>query len=138
MIYAPGLRQTHFSVFFTFMPPASPSSRSCPPPPPPFPTPLQRVCVTAGGDGTFTFWNVETRRIHKEYVLPCQGQLPVSAGALNEGGTVYAYAVSYDWSKGSQHIPNADNSVSGKNRLLVHTVTHEDVTTPAGAVPGGP
>jgi mRNA export factor len=52
--------------------------------------------ATAGSDGTFHFWDKDTRQRLKQFQ---RSNSPISAGAFNMDGKFFAYAVSYDWSK---------------------------------------
>ncbi|KAK6203284.1 WD40-repeat-containing domain protein [Scheffersomyces amazonensis] len=52
---------------------------------------------TAGSDGTFSFWDKDARQKLKAFPnLNCT----VSATAFNATGSIFAYAMSYDWSQG--------------------------------------
>lgn len=84
---------------------------------------LQDVFVTAGGDGTFTFWDKKERRINQEY-KPCLQQQSISSVAFNPAGDLFAYACSYDWHKG------ADGKPAAPTRLMVHAMQHLDVSGP--------
>eukprot|EP00300_Choanocystis_sp_HF-7_P005761 c14257_g1_i1.p1 GENE.c14257_g1_i1~~c14257_g1_i1.p1 ORF type:complete len:397 (+),score=55.28 c14257_g1_i1:173-1192(+) len=54
--------------------------------------------ATCGSDGTVGFWDLDTRKgINK---LPTKEQ-SITAGRFNAQGTMFAYAVSYDWHKGA-------------------------------------
>jgi len=56
--------------------------------------------ATAGSDGTFNFWDKDSKQRLKPF-HPCP--VPISAGAFNSDGSIYAYACSYDWSKGAEY-----------------------------------
>ncbi|VVT57096.1 uncharacterized protein SAPINGB_P005532 [Magnusiomyces paraingens] len=53
--------------------------------------------ATAGADGCFNFWDMENR--YRRMSSPDNGG-PIVATAFNASGSVFAYAISYDWSKG--------------------------------------
>jgi mRNA export factor len=75
--------------------------------------------ATAGSDGTFNFWDKDSRNRLKPF-KKMSG--PVSAGKFSADGSIYAYAVSYDWHKGqSGYDPNQ------KPRVYVHGVAQADV-----------
>lgn len=59
--------------------------------------PIYGTFSTAGSDGTFCFWDKDAKQRLKSFP-----ELPgtVSATAFNKNGTIFAYAVSYDWSLG--------------------------------------
>lgn len=52
---------------------------------------------TAGSDGTFHFWDKDAKHRLKGY--PEVGGSIVATG-FSKDGNIFAYAVSYDWSKG--------------------------------------
>ncbi|KZO99275.1 WD40 repeat-like protein [Calocera viscosa TUFC12733] len=79
----------------------------------------QGTFSTAGADGTFTFWDKDARSRLKSFDT---GQHPISATAFNASGTAFAYAISYDWSKG--HVGN----VAGHpNKIMLHPVKEDEV-----------
>ncbi len=48
---------------------------------------------------------------------------PIPCGTFNKDGTIYAYAVSYDWSRGySEYNPS-----TMKNAILLHPIKEEEV-----------
>lgn len=47
--------------------------------------------------------------------------MPLTCGAFNNDGTIFAYAASYDWSKGSEHY-----SVK-TNNIYLHSVQEKEV-----------
>mmetsp|Transcript_41012 Transcript_41012/g.112844 ORF Transcript_41012/g.112844 Transcript_41012/m.112844 type:complete len:344 (-) Transcript_41012:289-1320(-) len=55
------------------------------------------VFATAGGDGVFSFWERENRQWLKAFES-CK--YPITAGKFDSSGQLFAYAVSYDWSRG--------------------------------------
>ncbi|KAK6834842.1 WD40 repeat-like protein [Apiospora arundinis] len=71
--------------------------------------------VTAGSDGSFHFWDRVTH-------TPA-----ITTTAFNRDGSLFAYAVGYDWSKG-----DAANLPDYPNRLVLHSVTDEDVKPRGG------
>lgn len=75
--------------------------------------------ATAGGDGTFVFWDKENRQRLKAF-NPCH--YPVTVGKFNALGDMYAYAVSYDWSKGHE-----GNHQSLPKSVMVHRVQEAEV-----------
>ena len=46
---------------------------------------------------------------------------PIPVGAFNREGNIFAYAVSYDWSKGSEHYNPRTN------HLLLHPVPDQEI-----------
>lgn len=69
--------------------------------------PIYGTFSTAGSDGTFCFWDKDAKQRLKSFP-----ELPgaISATAFNKTGTIFAYAISYDWSLGymgnRQDYPN--------------------------------
>ncbi|OCK93999.1 WD40 repeat-like protein [Cenococcum geophilum 1.58] len=59
--------------------------------------PVHGTFSTAGSDGTFHFWDKDAKHRLKGY--PEVGG-SITATAFNSTGNIFAYAVSYDWSKG--------------------------------------
>lgn len=71
--------------------------------------PVHGTFSTAGSDGTFHFWDKDAKHRLKGY--PAVGG-PISSTAFNRTGSIFAYAVSYDWSKGySANTPQTPNKV---------------------------
>ncbi|WBW73402.1 RNA export factor, nucleoporin Rae1 [Schizosaccharomyces osmophilus] len=74
---------------------------------------------TAGSDGTFSFWDKDSHQRLKSY--PNVGG-PIACTAFNRTGDIFAYAVSYDWSKGySFHTPQHPN------KIMLHPVPPEEM-----------
>jgi len=80
--------------------------------------PVHGTFSTAGSDGTFHFWDKDAKHRLKGY--PEVGG-SISATAFNRNGNIFAYAVSYDWSKGYAHnIPNYPN------KIMLHPVQGDE------------
>jgi len=79
----------------------------------------QGTFSTAGADGTINFWDKDSRTRLKTFES-CPG--PIVATAFNRTGTIYAYAVSYDWSKG--HVGMVPNH---PNKVMLHAVKEDEV-----------
>ncbi|EJD48893.1 WD40 repeat-like protein [Auricularia subglabra TFB-10046 SS5] len=74
---------------------------------------------TAGSDGTINFWDKDARSRIKPFD-PAPG--PIAATGFNRNGTIFAYAVSYDWSKGHSGM------VAGHpNKIMLHACKDEEV-----------
>lgn len=58
--------------------------------------PVHGTFSTAGADGGFAFWDKDSRQKLKTF--PKVGS-PISSTCFNRTGTIFAYAVSYDWNK---------------------------------------
>ncbi len=70
--------------------------------------------ATAGSDGGFNFWDKDNKHRLKQFHRLNQ---PITAGAFSHDGSIYAYAVGYDWSKGAAHHNPTD-----KKYVLLHGV----------------
>ena len=80
--------------------------------------PVQGTFSTAGSDGTFHFWDKDAKHRLKGY--PAVGQTIISTD-FNRTGQAFAYACSYDWSKGfTGHQPN---SIS---KIMLHPITGDE------------
>ncbi|KAK9479902.1 WD40-repeat-containing domain protein [Lipomyces japonicus] len=74
---------------------------------------------TAGSDGSLNFWDKDSKHRLKGYnsqgaTIPCT--------AFNRNGTIFAYALSYDWSKGHQF-----NRADYLNVVKLHATREEEV-----------
>jgi len=76
--------------------------------------------ATAGSDGTYNFWDKDLRQRLKPFA---KCQQPISAGCFNHDGSIFAYAVSYDWSKGHEYY----NPMLHKNYIFLHTTNDNEV-----------
>jgi len=107
-----------------------------------------------GSDGTFNFWDRVSHTRHNAYEPPATSlasaaittttlnnkstwgiakggrsgpdngspRASITTTAFNRDGSLLAYAVGYDWSEG-----HAANSPNYPNKLVLHSVTDEDV-----------
>jgi mRNA export factor len=80
--------------------------------------PVHGTFSTCGSEGSFQFWDKERKCRLKEY-RDAGG--PISATAFNRNGTIFAYAVSYDWSKGYSH-----NTPNLPHKIMLHPVLADD------------
>ncbi|EFA75172.1 WD40 repeat-containing protein [Heterostelium album PN500] len=65
--------------------------------------------ATAGSDGTFNFWDKENKNRLKQFP---KLNNTISAACFNPEATLYAYALSYDWSKGvNGYDQNSTNTI---------------------------
>ena len=55
---------------------------------------------TAGADGSFHFWDKDSKSRCAQF-KKCDA--PIVSSAFNRDGSAFAYAVSYDWSKGNEY-----------------------------------
>jgi len=68
--------------------------------------PTAGTFVTAGSDGTYNFWDKDSKQrlkaMSKSTYPNSNDAAPIPCGAFNLDGSIYAYALSYDWSRGYQ------------------------------------
>ncbi|KZF25703.1 WD40 repeat-like protein [Xylona heveae TC161] len=86
--------------------------------------PVHGTFSTSGSDGTFHFWDKDAKHRLKGY--PEVGGT-ISATAFNRTGSIFAYAVSYDWSKGY-----AFNTPNSPNKIMLHSVNGDECKPRAG------
>jgi len=80
--------------------------------------PTYGTFATTGSDGTFNFWDKDSRQRLKAF---SKASMPIPCGAFNRDGTIFAYAVSYDWSRGSEHYNPRTN------HLLLHSTPEAEI-----------
>lgn len=81
--------------------------------------PLYGTFATAGGDGSFHFWDKNQR--HRLKGFPSMNA-SISCGTFNRNGSVFAYALSYDWHRGYM-----DNKPDYMNIIRLHATIDEEV-----------
>lgn len=93
--------------------------------------PVHATFATSGSDGAYNFWDKENKQRLKA-MQRCNQPIPCST--FNFDGTIFAYAVSYDWSKGAEN----HNPTSAKNHILLHPTQETEIKSkPRGAPAGG-
>ena len=80
--------------------------------------PVHGTFSTAGSDGTFHFWDKDAKHRLKGY--PEVGGT-IASTDFNRTGSIFAYAVSYDWSKGHAH-----NNANLPNKIMLHPVVGDE------------
>ncbi|KAG7368738.1 WD repeat-containing protein [Nitzschia inconspicua] len=80
--------------------------------------------ATVGSDGVVTFWDKDNKQRLKAF-NPIRSTIPCAA--FNMQGTLFAYACSYDWSKGSAYY-----APGTANEIFIHP-TPEDEIKPKGS-----
>jgi mRNA export factor len=75
--------------------------------------------ATAGSDGIYTFWDKDSKQRLKIFQ---RNTNPITCAAFHKDGLIYAYAVSYDWSKGHEH-----HDKSKPNKIYLHPVTDAEI-----------
>ncbi|KAK1219381.1 RNA export factor gle2 [Marasmius sp. AFHP31] len=81
--------------------------------------PVHGTFSTCGSDGTIHFWDKDARTRLKTFE-PAPG--PISCSSFNRTGNIFAYAVSYDWSKGHSGM-----TPGHPNKLMLHACKEEEV-----------
>ena len=67
-----------------------------------------QTLLTAGSDGSYTFWDKDQRQrlgpLYKkgQSSLPVRLNMPLTAGAISPDGKLFVFATGYDWSFGSE------------------------------------
>ncbi|KAL0335144.1 UNVERIFIED_CONTAM: protein RAE1 [Sesamum radiatum] len=81
---------------------------------------IHHTFATAGSDGAFNFWDKDSKQRLKA-MLRCNQPIPCSA--FNNDGSVFAYAVCYDWSKGAEN----HNPSTAKTSIYLHLPQEAEV-----------
>jgi len=81
--------------------------------------PVHGTFSTCGSDGTIHFWDKDARTRLKSFE---QAAGPISTTAFNRNGSIFAYAVSYDWSKGHSGM-----TPGHPNKLMLHACKEDEV-----------
>jgi len=74
---------------------------------------------TSGSDGVIYFWDKDSKTRLKTFDA---APGPITCTAFNRTGTIFAYAVSYDWSKG--HTGMTPGHV---NKVMLHPLKDEEI-----------
>ncbi|CAL0308629.1 hypothetical protein TanjilG_08340 [Lupinus angustifolius] len=82
--------------------------------------PVHHTFATAGSDGAFNFWDKDSKQRLKAMQRCSQ---PIPCGTFNNDGSIYAYAVCYDWSKGAEN----HNPSTAKNYIYLHLPQESEV-----------
>ena len=77
------------------------------------------VFATTGSDGTFTFWDKDKRQRIKEYNRNVK--VPIVDCKYNSTGDLFAYAHSYDWSRGAENYDQQNMAP----QLYIHNVKEQ-------------
>eukprot|EP00775_Hariotina_reticulata_P003233 gene3233-3510_t len=88
--------------------------------------PVQGTFATAGSDGTYNFWDKDSKQRLKAMAKATYAgnePAPIPCTAFNSDGSIYAYAISYDWSKGFQHY----NPQQMPNYIHLHGIQEAEV-----------
>ncbi|CAK9160454.1 unnamed protein product [Ilex paraguariensis] len=81
---------------------------------------MHHTFVTAGSDGAFNFWDKDSKQRLKAMSRCSQ---PIPCSTFNNDGSIFAYAVCYDWSKGAEN----HNPSTAKTNIFLHLPQESDV-----------
>jgi len=81
--------------------------------------PVHGTFSTCGSDGTVNFWDKDARTRLKSFDA---APGPISTTAFNRTGNIFAYAVSYDWSKGHSGM-----TPGHPNKVMLHACKDDEV-----------
>ncbi|KAL4268809.1 WD40/YVTN repeat-like-containing domain superfamily protein [Pleurotus pulmonarius] len=81
--------------------------------------PVHGTFSTCGSDGGIHFWDKDARSRLKSFDT---APGPISATTFNRNGNIFAYAVSYDWSKGHSGM-----TPGHPNKILLHACKDDEV-----------
>ena len=76
--------------------------------------------ATVGSDGVVNFWDKDNKQRLK--VFPSKNET-ISCASFNTPGNIFAYGLSYDWSKGASNY----NPSTAKNEIRMFAVKEEDI-----------
>lgn len=77
------------------------------------------IFATAGSDGFIHLWDKDNKQKLKSFPrVDCS----ISCANFNAQGNLFAYAKSYDWSKGSSHY-----TPGSPNEIFIHYTTQEEI-----------
>jgi len=82
--------------------------------------PVHGTFSTAGADGAFNFWDKDSKQRLKAFQA---ANAPIPCSSFNKDGSIFAYAVSYDWSKGAENY----NPATAQNHILLHGVQDSEI-----------
>ncbi|KAJ4745148.1 mRNA export factor [Rhynchospora pubera] len=82
--------------------------------------PVHHTFATAGSDGAFNFWDKDSKQRLKAFSR-CPSPIPCST--FNADGSIFAYAVCYDWSKGAEN----HNPATAKSYIYLHSTQESEV-----------
>lgn len=81
--------------------------------------PIYGTLSTAGSDGSFHFWDKDSKHRLKGF---SEAGGPITSTAFNKSGSIFAYAISYDWSKGY-----ANNTPQFPTMVKFHPASDEEI-----------
>ncbi|KAJ3524486.1 hypothetical protein NMY22_g10977 [Coprinellus aureogranulatus] len=81
--------------------------------------PTHGTFSTCGSDGTIHYWDKDARTRLKTFEA---APGPITTTAFNRNGSLFAYGVSYDWSKGHSGM-----TPGHPNKIMIHLCKEEEV-----------
>ncbi|KIY72387.1 Poly(A)+ RNA export protein [Cylindrobasidium torrendii FP15055 ss-10] len=81
--------------------------------------PVHGTFSTCGSDGTIHFWDKDARTRLKSFDAAAG---PIACTGFNHNGNIFAYAVSYDWSKGHSGM-----TPGHPNKIMLHACKDDEV-----------
>ncbi|KAJ7844365.1 WD40-repeat-containing domain protein [Mycena olivaceomarginata] len=81
--------------------------------------PIHGTFSTCGSDGSIHFWDKDARNRLKTFEA---APGPISTTTFNRNGSIFAYAVSYDWSKGHSGM-----TPGHPNKIMLHACKEDEV-----------
>ncbi|KAJ9687144.1 hypothetical protein PVL29_015840 [Vitis rotundifolia] len=82
--------------------------------------PVHHTFATAGSDGAFNFWDKDSKQRLKAMSRCSQ---PIPCSTFNNDGSIFAYSVCYDWSKGAEN----HNPATAKTYIFLHLPQEAEV-----------
>ncbi|MBA0774676.1 hypothetical protein Gotri_009872 [Gossypium trilobum] len=82
--------------------------------------PIHHTFATAGSDGAFNFWDKDSKQRLKAMSRCSQ---PIPCSTFNNDGSIFAYSVCYDWSKGAEN----HNPSTAKSYIFLHLPQESEV-----------
>ncbi|GJN39542.1 hypothetical protein PR202_gb28667 [Eleusine coracana subsp. coracana] len=81
---------------------------------------VHHTFATAGSDGAFNFWDKDSKQRLKAF---SRCPLPIPCSTFNSDGSIFAYAVCYDWSRGAEN----HNPATAKTSIYLHSPQEAEV-----------
>ncbi|VAH00780.1 unnamed protein product [Triticum turgidum subsp. durum] len=82
--------------------------------------PVHHTFATAGSDGAFNFWDKDSKQRLKAFSRCPQ---PIPCSSFNNDGSIFAYGVCYDWSRGAEN----HNPANAKTSIYLHSPQEAEV-----------
>ncbi|KQJ85745.1 protein RAE1 [Brachypodium distachyon] len=82
--------------------------------------PVHHTFATAGSDGAFNFWDKDSKQRLKAF---SRCPLPIPCSTFNMDGSIFAYGVCYDWSRGAEN----HNPTNAKTSIYLHSPQEAEV-----------